>query len=80
MSIDARISRVEYNPDGTATFHLEPRDPRTAPAGQSKLIVSNPRPGLELLVQVEIWGNDSTIMRGDVKFAERLSATKIKLV
>lgn len=81
MSIDAEITEVEYNPDGTATLHLVARDERAGPAGQRRLIVENPKPQMDVLVGTCIWGGDSNIMVGrETVFAKRIGYTRIRLV
>lgn len=80
MSIDARVTAVTYSPDGTATLHLEPADPRRAPAGQPSLVVLNPRPGMGAMVGTQVWGGAGEIMVGDTKFADRVGYTRIRLV
>jgi len=62
---------------------LEPRE-KGGLAGQSVLTVVNP-PTLDPkmlsgLIGTEIWGNANSIMVGDVKWADRIGYTKIRLV
>ena len=81
MSIDARVTNVVYNDDGTATLHLEARDSRVGPAGQSSLTVLNPKPHMDAMVGVEIWGGDDRIIVGREKlFAWRVGYGSIRLV
>ncbi len=79
MSIDARITAVRYNDDGTATIDLEPADDTRAPAGQERLIVVNPRSHMDALVGVQVWGSANTIMVRDTVFADRLGHIRIRL-
>jgi hypothetical protein len=80
MSIDARVTAVTQRQDGTAVLHLEPRDERVAPAGQTRLVVENPTPGLAALVGREVWGNDARLMLGERHFADRIGYTRLRLV
>lgn len=79
MSIDARVERVAYEPDETVTLHLVDRDSQSC-RGQSQLTVVNPRPGMEAMVGVCIWGNASKLYVRDTLFANRVSYTTIELV
>ncbi len=80
MSIDAEITDVDYHPDGTATLWLLPADERRAPAGQDRLTVLDAPPGLARMIGTQIWGNDSTILVGTTRFAERIGCTRIRLL
>ena len=86
MSIDAKIVAVTIvspdvpSGDPCVHLHLEPRE-RGGVAGQSVLTVLNPPAAdLGVLVGTEIWGNDSVIMVGDTKWANRVGYTQIELV
>lgn len=77
MSIDAVISDVSRNPDGTATLHLMPRG--NSLVGQPRLTVENPPANLEASIGTEIWGGCSEIMVGDTRWADRIGYTRIRL-
>ena len=79
MSIDARVERVAYEPDGTVTLHLVDRDSKSC-RGQSQLTVVNPQPGMDAMEGVCIWGNASKLYVRDTLFANRVSYTTIELV
>lgn len=53
----------------------------SAPAGQQALLINNWEAGqpIEGLVGVEICGGSDCIMIGDVRWAERINATTIRL-
>jgi hypothetical protein len=78
MAIDAKIDRVTYEPDGTATLHLVSRDGQSSP-GQKSLTVLNPKPAMEVLEGECIWGSSSTIMYRDTHWADRESYCTIRL-
>jgi hypothetical protein len=84
VSIDAVITAVTRNPDGTATLSLGPRTPRgggnPSEPGQSRMTVLDPPPGLEAAVGAEVWGGDSVLMVGEKKWAERAGYTSCRLV
>jgi hypothetical protein len=84
VSIDAVITGVRRNPDGTATLSLGPRRPRgggnPSEPGQSGMTVLNPPPGLEAAVGAEVWGDADTLMVGERKWAERVGYTSCRLV
>jgi hypothetical protein len=80
VSIDAVIQSVKREPDGTAALILVTRDPRTAPAGQSRLTVVNPPPFLEAAVGTEVWGGCGALMVGDTEWADRIGYTRIRLI
>lgn len=79
MSIDARIELVTYEQDGTATLWLAPRDSRDGPAGQQQLKVLNPKPHMDVLEGMCIWGGANDIMLGYKRWADRIGYTRIKL-
>lgn len=78
MSIDAKIELVTYEQDGTVRLHLGPRTKRDGP-GQPVLTVLNPKPRMEVLEGMDIWGNANVIMLGDTHWADRESYTTIRL-
>jgi hypothetical protein len=78
VSIDAVIEMVTRNPDGTATLHLGPRGGEGP--GQPGMTVLNPPPGLEAAVGTEVWGNDSWLMVGETRWAQRVGYTACRLV
>lgn len=85
MSIDAVITKVEDELfDAERGYHsrliLAGRVPGTGP-GQPALYVLNPPPcGLKGLEGTKIWGDASAVMVGDVKIADRVGYSKIRLV
>lgn len=78
MSIDARVTAVDYLLDGTARLTLEPISPR-AIAGQPELIVENPAPHMESMVGTQIWGPSQCIMVRETRWAERVTSVRIRL-
>lgn len=80
MSIDARVTEVIRNHDGTATMKLGDRDSRHS-CGQSSMTIVNPPAGdLSGIVGTEIWGGGQSLMVGDKKFANRIGYTRCELV
>jgi hypothetical protein len=82
MAIDAVITAVTRNQDGTADLQLGPRDTphgKSCP-GQSTLTVVNPPPGLEAAVGTEVWGGSDFLMVGDVHWANRVGYTRARLI
>lgn len=77
MSIDAVITGVTRNPDGTASLHLGPRGDSCP--GQTRMTVENPPPDLEAAVGTEVWGGDGYLMVGDTKWADRIGYTRLRL-
>jgi hypothetical protein len=83
MSIVARISKVDYQPDGTAKLRLVPIPGCDDPVGQPSLTVLNPPPAPQLQVAVgcDIWGGSGSIIMGrETKWADRVGYTAIRLV
>jgi hypothetical protein len=84
VSIDAVITGVRRNQDGTATLSLGQRKPsgggNPSEPGQSRMTVLDPPPGLEAAVGTEVWGGDSALMVGERKWAERVGYTSCRLV
>jgi len=79
MAIDGRIYAVTYLPDGTASLLLEPRDRSAGPAGQERLIVLDPPPGLDGLVGECVWGGSGFLMWKDERIAERVGYGRLRL-
>lgn len=79
MSLDARVTTVTYLPDGRVRLDLEPWDARVAPTGQHCLYVVNPLPGMEAAVGTHLWGPSNCVMVGKTRWAERVTATTIRL-
>jgi hypothetical protein len=84
MSIDARIVEVTAGTAGGALV-LADRPKRRAGdtpgiAGQSLLRFASARPGVECLAGCDIWGDDSFIMLGAAKIADREGYTRIAFV
>jgi hypothetical protein len=83
MSIDAVITDVRRNPDGTATIALGPRETPYGQSceGQRRITIENPPPGrLDGLVGTEVWGGSESLMVGDTKWADRVGYTRARLV
>jgi hypothetical protein len=84
VSIDAVITGVTRNPDGTATLSLGPRRSRSdgslSEPGQTRMTVLNPPPGLEAAVGTEVWGGHDRLMVGERKWAEIVSYGACRLV
>lgn len=80
MSIDAVITDVEYEKDGTCRLDLGPRGTLNGSGGQKSLYVTNPKPNMDACVGTEIWGGSGSIMVGDTLWARRNSYTEIELV
>lgn len=82
MSISAVIIGSDIYEDGTVGLALGPY--KDDPAGQSCLIVMNPPDNVDAfrrsVLGQQIWGNSSTIMVGDTKWADREGYTRIRLV
>lgn len=78
MSIDARVSRVTREPDGTAVLHLVSRDGKSSP-GQTQLTVLNPVPGLEFMEGECIWGGSGFLMYQNTVWADRIGYTTVRL-
>ncbi len=77
MSIDARVTGVQYHDDGTATLFLEPREPGGF-AGQERLTVLDAPRGLEGLEGVCVWGGAGSIIFQGTKLADRIGYVRIR--
>ena len=83
MAIDAVVTGVKRNADGTATMTLGPRATPHGQscAGQSSMTILNPPAGrLDGMVGTEVWGSADTLMVGDTKWASREGYTRCRLV
>lgn len=80
MSIDAVITKVIRNADGTATILLGPRRPGGDPPGQARMIVMNPPLSFEACVGTEVWGGDDCLMVGETRWAEREGYARLRLL
>lgn len=83
MSIDARIIGVQVTPDNEVLLVLEPRDPRNAHHGTSRMTIVNPPDDptrLEVLIGECVWGGDTFLLIGDTKFADRVGYTRLRLL
>lgn len=82
MAIDAVVVGMREF-DGELKLTLADR--KGGSAGQSMMVVTNPPENwksspLRHLVNREIWGCSSQIMLGDVKLADRIGYTSLRLV
>ena len=77
MSIEAIVSKVEYR-GKKAILHLEGIDGEGP--GQKTLTVLNPKPHMNSMEGICLWGNSSKIMIGETEFAKRIGYTEIELV
>ena len=81
MSIDAKVVGVRLV-HGDFKLTLEPRD-ELACGGQTTLYVKYPFEDehyFSKFMGCDLWGNDSVLMLGDVKIADRISYMIIRLV
>ena len=80
MSIDALITDVRHVGRDKVKIFLVARE-GGGPAGQQSLVIDNWEKGrpIEGLVGVEIWGGSDCIMIGDIRWAERINSTTIRL-
>ena len=81
MAIDAVITGVTRNPDGTADIALGPRKTPHGDScpGQPRMTVLNPPAHFEAAVGTEVWGGDGYVMVGDRKWADRIGYTRLRL-
>lgn len=81
MSIDARVTAVIHNEDGSGKLMLEDRPARfggvAGIAGQPALVFDSAPHDVTALNGRDIWGNDSVLMLGDRQFAKRVGFTRI---
>ncbi len=79
-AIDARITDVRHAGRGKVKIFLVARK-NGGPASQQSLLIDNWEPGrpIEGLIGVQIRGGSDCIMIGDVRWAERVNATTIRL-
>lgn len=80
MIIDAMITDVRHAGRGKVKIFLAARK-GGGPAGQQALLIDNWEAGqpIEGLIGVKIWGHSTCIMIGDVRWAERINYTTIRL-
>lgn len=80
MNIDARITDARHAGRDKVKIFLAARD-GGGPAGQQALLIDNWERGrpIQGLIGVEIRGGSDCIMIGDVRWAERINATTIRL-
>ena len=78
--IDARIMDVRLAGRGKVKIFLQARKDGSL-AGRQVLVIDNWEPGrpIEGLVGVEIRGGADCIMIGDIRWAERINSTTIRL-
>ena len=79
MSIAAIIENVTRAQDGSAVLHLGPIAKDDGP-GQPRLYVLDPPVNIESAVGTKIWGSASSIMVGEIKWADRVGYCNIRLV
>lgn len=83
MAIDAVVTSVEFNLDGTAVMRLGPRlkpDGGYSLAGQDSLLVLNPPKHFESIVETPVWGNTKGLYVGQRQIARRVGWNAIKLL
>lgn len=84
MSIDARVQKVLFNPDGSGRLELIDRPARggrtAGKRGQANLDFQVSYPYVAWLEGCDVWGNDSVLMLGDMTIAIRTSDTEIRFV
>lgn len=85
MSIDARVSRVFRDSDGTGDLFLVDR-PKSRPedndgcCGQPQLSFDESPEGVMRLEGKDVWGSSEDLMLGDVKIADRSGYCSIGFV
>lgn len=83
MAIDAVVSAVEWNDDGTALIRLEPRimaDGRASMTGQSSLLVLNPPDHFDAIEGTPVWANLKAMYVGRKQIAQRIGWNAIRLL
>lgn len=84
MSIDARVTGVSFDRDGTGRLTLEdrPAKPGGHPgiAGQKSLSFTSAPDIVTNLIGLNIWGGSDSILLGEHEIAERWGYTRIKFV
>jgi hypothetical protein len=78
VSIDATVVGITRLADGTARLALEQPD-RSRCAGQDALVVVNPSPRLNQLLNCHVWGGDGFLMCGNIRIAERIGYTRCRI-
>lgn len=78
MSIDAIVSDVRYNDDGTATLLLADGGPGRI-NGQPAMTVVNPNPHLFGLIGLSLWGNSEVVLHGDTILFDRIGYTQLRM-
>lgn len=74
VAIDATVTRVDINPDGSGCLHLAPRDctdgTQSTP-GQNRLTFLVAPKKVHALTGKDIWGGTGDILLGSRKIADR---------
>jgi hypothetical protein len=78
MAIDAVVTEVTYNLDGTAVMKLGPRVADQLP-GQDSLLVLNPPRHFDAIVGTRVWGNSKFLMVRDKKLGRRIGYGQVKI-
>lgn len=83
MAIDAVVTAVEWNLDGTAVMRLGPRmedDGSYSLTGQDSLLVLNPPKYFDAIVETPVWGNTKALYVGRRQIANRVGWNAIRLL
>lgn len=78
LAIDAVVTDVTFNLDGTAVMRLGPRLEGQLP-GQDSLLVLNPPQHFDAIVGTKVWGNAQFLMVGNKKLGRRIGYGQVKL-
>lgn len=78
MAIDAVVTEVTFNLDGTAVMKLGPRTDDILP-GQDSLLVLNPPEHFDAIVGTKVWGSTTALMVGKRVIGKRIGYGKLRL-